>query len=141
MAETGTAIGITITITAPFSSVASASHFLALDTLMDTATAGTTPTVAITPTLLTTGVATTVADIIAAVTPAGVITAQAAILVRLTLPTPTVQATATNQAWRAYSGNSLEPVIIEDPSMELWDLAPATLCVPTSTIMVLAPMG
>ena len=141
MAETGTAIGITITITVPFSSVALASHFLALATLMDTDTADTTPTVAITPTLLTTGVATTVADIMAAVTPAGVIMAQAAILVRLTLPTPTVQATATNQAWRAYSGNSLEPVIIGDPSMESWDLAPATLCVPTSTIMVLAPMG
>jgi len=136
MAETGTAIGITITITVPFSSVALASHFLALATLMDTDTADTTPTVAITPTLLTTGVATTVAVIMA-----GVITAQAAILVRFTLTTPTVQATAIDQAWRAYSGNSLEPVIIGVRSTESWGLAPATLCVPTSTIMVLAPMG
>jgi|SRR5438874_2776508 len=135
MAETGTAIGITITITVPFSSVALASHFLALATLMDTDTADTTPTVAITPTLLTTGVATTVAVIMA-----GVITAQAAILVRFTLTTPTVQATAIDQAWRAYSGNSLEPVTIEAPSMELWDLAPATPCVPTSTITAPAPM-
>ena len=136
MAETGTAIGITITITVPFSSVALASHFLALATLMDTDTADTTPTVAITPTLLTTGVATTVAVIMA-----GVITAQAAILVRFTLTTPTVQATAIDQAWRAYSGNSLEPVIIGVRSTESWGLAHATLCVPTSTIMVLAPMG
>ncbi len=44
-AETGAAIGITITtITIPFSSVALASRSLALDTLMDTDTAATIPT-------------------------------------------------------------------------------------------------
>ena len=32
-------------------------------------------------------------------------------------------------------------VTIEAPSMELWDLAPATPCVPTSTIMAQGPMG
>ena len=148
MAETGTAIGITITtITLPFSSVALVSHSLASDTpsvtLMDTDTA--IPTVA-TPTL-TTGVAitvaasTTTADITATVITVAAIMEHAVILVPVTVAIPMVPATATNQAWRVCSNNSLALVTIEAPSMELWGLALATPCVPTSTIMAPGPMG
>ena len=148
MAETGTAIGITITmITAPSLSVALVSHSLASDTLMDTDTAVTIPTVVTTPTLLTTGVATMVGTMGLVTTVVG-ITAAATTVADITVPldpltiaTLTVQAMATNRAWRACSSNSLEPGTIEARSMELWDLAPTTPCVLTSTIMAQAAMG
>ena len=108
--------------------------------------AATIPTVATTPPL-TTAVATTVAAItVAAATTTADITVaaimeHAVILVPVTVAIPMVPATATNQAWRACSNNSLALVTIEAPSMELWGLALATPCVPTSTIMAQGPMG
>ena len=113
---------------------------------MDTDTAATIPTVGTTPPL-TTGVAITAGAItVAAATTTADITVaaimeHAVILVPVTVAIPMVPATATNQAWRACSNNSLALVTIEAPSMELWGLALATPCVPTSTIMAQGPMG
>ena len=86
--------------------------------------------------LSTVAAATTTADITVAA-----IMEHAVILVPVTVAIPMVPATATNQAWRACSNNSLALVTIEAPSMELWGLALATPCVPTSTIMAQGPMG
>lgn len=139
MAETGAAIGITITTTT-VSSLSVASHSLAsgtpLVTLMDTGMA--IPTAAITLPLTmavaTMGLVTTAVDITATVIMAAVLMAGS------TPATPTGQALAPNRAWCACSSASPEPVTIGDPSMELWDLAPAMPCVPTSMTMAQATM-
>ena len=109
---------------------------------MDTDTLPTaTLTVAITAGAITVAAATTTADITATVITVAAIMEHAVILVPVTVAIPMVPATATNQAWRACSNNSLALVTIEAPSMELWGLALATPCVPTSTIMAQGPMG
>src|SRR5689334_12369020 len=143
MAGTGAAIGTTTTTTT-VSSLSVASHSLAsatpLVTLMDTDTA--IPTAATTLPLtmavatmglVTTGLVTTAVDITETVM-------AAVLMVRFTPAMPTGQALAPNRAWCACSRVSPEPVTIEDPSMELWDLAPATPCVPTSMTMAQATM-
>ena len=113
---------------------------------MDTDTAATIPTVATTPPLttvaaITVAAATTTADITATVITVAAIMEHAVILVPVTVAMAMVPATANNQAWRACSNNSLALVTIEAPSTELWGLALATPCVPTSTIMAQGPMG
>src|SRR5947207_3140028 len=115
-AETGAAIGITITtITIPFSSVALASHSLALDTLMDTDTAATIPTVATTPPLttavattvaaITVAAATTTADITATVIAVAAIMEHAVILVPVRVPVALDLGKDANQGLRSDRNN------------------------------------
>src|SRR5437868_2128451 len=118
-----------VMVVVPFSSVALA--FLpgagAIPTDMDTILMATRLT-GITAEAITVVVTTAAATL-------GVATMVAVTLIPVTLIIVTVPAMVINQAWCVCSSDSLEPVTIAALSMELWGPVPATLCVPTSTIM------